>query len=218
MKKIILVSVLTLLAGTAYAADAVVEPEAAPVAELTPAFVWSGGYVGLQGGYGWTDVDVDVDFDPGFSDSFDANGGFAGLYAGYNFQSGSFVGGIEADINKAWIDETALVGPIEADTELDWFGSIRGRAGFAFDRALVFGTAGVAFASASADVLGESYDLNYTGWTIGGGAEYAVTDNITLRGEYRYYDFGSDDFDVGPVNVEADLRMHAISFGAAYKF
>ncbi len=209
-----------MLGNAAYAADAVVVET--PTEQPAPVFVWTGGYVGLAGGFGWAEVDIDssvfgIPQDP---ESLDGQGGFVGLHAGYNFQSGYFVGGIEADINKSWVDSNAMLDTVEVDAELDWFGSIRGRAGVALDRTLVFGTAGVAFADASAELLGEKLDLSYTGWTVGAGAEYALTDNFTLRGEYRYYDFGSDRLEVGGgfLAFEAALRMQTISFGASYKF
>jgi outer membrane immunogenic protein len=202
------------VAGGAFAADAVVY-EAPP--ETIVGYSWTGAYVGVQGGYAWADTDVSVPLVP-FADTFDVDGGFVGALAGFNYQMGSFVGGIEADVNKAWIDETLNVDGFGVDAELDWFASIRGRAGFAFDRTMIFGTAGVAFAGADINSIFGGENIDFTGWTAGGGVEHAVTDNITIRGEYRYYDFGSEDITSQPLPASADLTMHTVSFGAAYKF
>ena len=80
------------------------------------------------------------------------------------------------------------------DVGTDYLASLRGRVGYAFDRTLIFATGGVAFTNMSAEatsliVASLNVDKNYTGWTVGAGAEYAFTDNWIGRIEYRYYDF-----------------------------
>ena len=200
---------LTLLAmsGTAMAADPVVFEEAPAPVIVDTVYDWSGVYIGLQGGYGWADADVTIFTNPPTEETYDLDGPFVGAYAGYNFQWDNFVAGIEGDINASWID----LDTDDGDVELDWFGSVRGRAGYAWDRTLFFGTAGVALAHLSAD--GEE-DEDLTGWTAGLGVEHAFTDNWLGRAEYRYYDFGSEDITRG----ELDLDMHTVSVGIAYKF
>jgi outer membrane immunogenic protein len=214
-------------AGSAWAADPVVY-EQPPEPMVITAYDWSGVYIGIQGGYGWADLSDDGDFfledglDPS-ADSIDLDGGFAGVYAGYNFQWDSLVLGIEGDINKAWMEED--VDDFDGDTasfEIDWFGSVRGRLGYAFDRTLIFATAGVAFASVDYDLdeypFSDSED--FTGWTAGLGVEHAFTDNLLARAEYRYYDFGSEEFGggAGPDAGDLELDMHTVSVGLAYKF
>jgi outer membrane immunogenic protein len=80
-------------------------------------------------------------------------------------------------------------------------GSVRGRLGYAFDRILVYVTGGAEFADvqntfSSRGIIGafpggtDSFSSVRTGWTLGGGVEYAIADNWSLRAEYRYTDFG----------------------------
>lgn len=193
--------------GCALAADPVYEE---PV--VASVYDWSGAYLGLQAGYGWADADATIFTAIPTSISADLDGAFVGALAGYNFQSGNFVYGIEGDVNKSWIKFDGDGG----DAEIEWFGSLRGRLGYAWDRTLLFGTAGIAFAhgEATVDLVGVNDDVSFTGWTAGLGAEHAFTDNWLGRAEYRYYDFGTEDITRG----EVDLTMHTVSVGIAYKF
>jgi outer membrane immunogenic protein len=209
------------LASTgAYAADAVVE-EPVPVVEEVPIFVWTGGYVGLQGGGLWSDSSIDefgVEDTGVFSDTF--GGGLFGLYGGYNWQSGSWVFGAEGDINWVSNDETFLIRGQSVDVGSDYLASLRARLGYAFDNALIYATGGVAFTQFSADALAFDdnildVDHSLTGWTIGAGAEYVFTNNWIGRVEYRYYDFSNgslDDFG------DVDLDTQTVTVGAAYRF
>lgn len=214
-------------AGSAWAADPVVY-EQPPEPMVITAYDWSGVYIGIQGGYGWADLSDDGDFflEDGLdssADSIDLDGGFAGVYAGYNFQWNSLVLGVEGDINKAWMEEEDFdFAGADASFEIDWFGSVRGRLGYAFDRTLIFATAGVAFASVDYDLddPGFADDEGFTGWTAGLGVEHAFTDNLLARAEYRYYDFGSEEFGdaVDFTAGDLELDMHTVSVGLAYKF
>lgn len=216
MKTLLAVSALTLLAtGAARAADVIEQPP-----PEIPVFTWTGFYVGIQGGYVWTDVDID-----GTAGIDNLNGGLFGGYAGYNYQYDAWVFGIEGDFNGTWNDKTFdLGGPVSVDVGTDWLASIRGRVGYAWDRALIFGTAGVGFTQGSVDLnvggLSTSGDDTFTGWTVGGGVEYAFTDNWLGRVEYRYYGFGDKDvIDDGPGGLgEVSLNSQTVTVGLAYKF
>lgn len=232
MKKILFASAIALAAGIApaMAADAIeeipgpIEPEAI--------FSWTGGYIGIQGGYAWGESHAREDNGFFFSD-IDPDGFFGGIYVGYNAQLGSnWVLGIDADVNISGVDgsdavRNALGVPfdgISATGEQDWNAAIRARVGFAVDRFLPYIAGGVAFSDYNVtlkdggDVLA-SRDDTYTGWTIGAGAEYAFTDNLIFRGEYRYTDFGSADFSWdAPNDTEIDLKTHDVRVGIAYKF
>ena len=217
LKCVLAASVLALLATEGARAADVVQ-EAPP--EI-PVFTWTGFYLGIQGGYVWTDLDVSP---AGFGTS-DLNGGMFGGYAGYNFQYGAWVFGVEGDFNGVWNDESfTTLGPPPVTVEVgnDWLASVRARAGYSFDRALVFATGGVAFTRASAEVTSPglffSGDKTFTGWTLGGGVEYAFTDNWLGRAEYRYYGFNNEDLDgAGPLS-SVDLDSQTVSVGIAYKF
>jgi outer membrane immunogenic protein len=212
---IFVATALSLIATSgAMAADAIVQ-EPVPIAEA-PVFTWTGGYVGIQGGYAWNEAEFDAVFGSG---SRDFDGGLLGGFIGYNWQVGSFVFGVEGDINATWNDETFAFPGVEVEVGTDYLASIRGRVGYAWDRTLIFGTGGVAFTRASVDASAGgatfSEDQSYTGWTVGGGAEYAFTDNLIGRLEYRYYDFGKEDI-LGFSDVE--LNTHTVTAGFSYKF
>ena len=223
MKTFLLAStVLFIAAGSTFAADVVAyEPAAAPAG-----FVWTGGYVGLHGGYAWLNGVVNVDSDAPFDvEGFD--NGVLGVHAGYNWQlNGSFVAGIEADIEHAWTTRDLLFTfnapdfppvDIPAEAGTNWQGSARLRAGYAMDRTLLFATGGVAFANAFVKMPEFAYDESKTfiGWTVGAGIENAFTDNWVGRLEYRYADFGSETF---PQGVKIDLNEHTVRAGISYKF
>ncbi|MQB07312.1 porin family protein [Agrobacterium tumefaciens] len=170
--------------------------------EAHSAFDWSGFYLGGQGGYTWNQATV-------FGSAEDLDSGSAGLHAGYNFQSGAIVYGIENDFNYNFENK--------GEANLEWDASARGRVGYALDRTLVFATAGVAAAGVKVDVPeATKNDAVFIGWTAGGGVEHAFTDNIALRGEYRYSDFGSKDF--GSTVGEFKADQHKVVVGASYKF
>lgn len=185
----------------AFAADMVYEQPPLPPQQQT-AYDWSGFYLGVQGGYSWNQATIlgaDQDIDSG---SF-------GAHAGYNFQHGNLVYGIENDFNYNFEKGT--------DASLQWDGSGRGRVGYAWDRTLFFATAGIAAAGGKVDAAGAGKkDDILIGWTAGGGVEHAVTDNILLRGEYRYSDFGNKDFGSGIGEVGA--TQNKVLLGASYKF
>lgn len=208
-----------LVSSSAFAADVVSE---APIVEQPIVFSWTGAYVGGQIGYGWGQSDLDSDFG---STSFDPDGFLGGVHAGYNYQfSNNVVLGIEADVDYSDMDGDGDfdVAGFSGSSELDWQGSVRARLGYAYDRVLPYLTGGVAFGKyehrISDGVDSFSDDDTYVGWTIGAGLEYAMTDNWTVRGEYRYTDFGDQDFNFGGADYNVDLQTHAVKLGVSYKF
>lgn len=211
------------MSGYALAADAVVEEV---VVDVAPVFIWTGGYVGLHGGWAWgRENDNLSDFEPqADGDEFDVDGFLGGLHAGYNWQSGSFVYGLEGDIDYADIDGGADFPIGSLSLESDWQASLRLRAGYAMDTWLLYATGGVAFGHAelSGNVLAASGsdDNTHVGWTIGGGVEKAFTPNWIGRFEVRYTDFGSEDYDFDGLggSVEADWNQTAVLLGVSYKF
>ncbi len=237
MKKILLASVALFgFAGAASAADLPMRAAPpAPVIAAAPLFTWTGFYVGGQVGYGWNANDNDIVLPTGFvvqsGDFGDSGDGFlAGVHAGYNVQLGSFVVGVEGDIEGVFgddDDDLVIVGPGGgvftdygfAGNALDWQGSIRARAGFAFDRALIYATGGFAFAGISDGFGIRGNDDTITGWTLGAGVEYAFTNNLTTRLEYRYTNFdGGDNFFNNVALGSNDIEFHTVRVGLSYKF
>ncbi|KJF72549.1 outer membrane protein [Agrobacterium arsenijevicii] len=190
-------------AAPVLAADLVYEQPAPPSEQqVYSAYDWSGFYLGAQGGYNWNQATV-------LGSDIDLDGGSFGAHAGYNFQHGNVVFGIENDFNYNFEDGS--------DATVEWDASGRGRVGYAWDRTLFFATAGVAAAGVKVDVAGAGKkDDILIGWTAGGGIEHAFTDNILVRGEYRYSDFGSKDF--GSSVGDFGATQHKVLFGASYKF
>lgn len=179
---------LTMISPVAAADLALPNTQDYPVSQPASALDWSGFYVGAQAGYALNQI--------GLNDTTNLNGGSVGLFGGYNFVFSGIVLGVENDFNYNWSDGETV--------GLDWDGSARARVGYAWDRVLVYGTAGVAAASGSVDLATVKKDDVLIGWTVGAGAEYAVTDNILVRADYRYSDFGSVDFGGGVGEFKAD--------------
>lgn len=212
MKKTMIAAILASVAftGNAFAADAVAEipPAPAPIVEAAPVFSWSGAYGGIQGGAGWLDGDFSGAGATG-SDNFD--GGLIGAFAGYNYQmDNNFVFGIEGDVNYNW-NENSYAG---VDVGTDWAGSVRGRLGYALDNALIYGTAGWAVTNAFANGGGVDESETLNGWTVGAGVDYAFTNNVFARTEYRYTDFS----DKKLMGANADFSQHTVTVGLGVKF
>ena len=242
MMRTVLTCVSVAACGVAQAADLpAYEPAPpAPMSYTSASYDWSGAYLGLHGGYLWSDADYTADdaLDPvDFSrGSIDADGWLAGVHAGYNVMLGSFVLGVEGDL--AWSNADGSEGntPLvpadsfsQIDVDVEWMGNLRARAGYAIDRFLVYGTGGVAYASTEASVedLGvpgasDSDRDSVWGWTVGAGVEAAVMQNVTVRAEYLYTDYADAkyDFTAAPltVPVDVDLDSHAMKVGVSYKF
>ncbi|MDI7862319.1 porin family protein [Rhizobiaceae bacterium n13] len=199
------------LAGTALAADLTPPPEAAPIAEEIPAFTWSGGYVGLQGGGTWADGDISA----GGSDTTrNLDGGLFGAFAGWNFQNNNFVYGVEGDAYYNWNDNGNDLFGSSAEVGTEWAGGIRGRLGYTFDRAMIYGTAGWTATRGFVDVPGNDDKETLNGWTVGAGLDYAITNNVFGRAEYRYNDYGSADFG----GVKMDVQQNQVTIGVGVKF
>ncbi|VVT31891.1 outer membrane protein [Rhizobium sp. EC-SD404] len=198
MKHIIAVALAsTVMSPSAFAADAVVYNEPAPASApmIAPGFDWTGPYIGVQAGYAWADLDVGPA-------TIDADGVLGGVHAGYNYDLGGFVVGAEIDYDFANIEIDGGIGEVD--------GVARGklRAGVDLGRVMVYGTGGVAYATADT-VLG---DLSDFGWAAGAGVDFAATDNIIVGAEYLYHDFSNFD-DSG-----IDVNVHTLKAKVSFKF
>jgi outer membrane immunogenic protein len=121
--------------------------------------------------------------------------------------------GVEADIGRNWNEEEFGI-PATVKTTVE--GSVRARVGFAFDRALVYGTAGWTATKAEADVAGDTVSDTLSGYTVGAGLDYAVTDQVFARGEYRYNDFGTGNFGGGAADFDLDQNILTIGLGLKF--
>ena len=161
-------------------------PYRAPVYALQ--YNWTGFYLGINGGGGFGDSDWN-----GFAVSNKPSGGMIGGTAGYNWQgAGSpWVFGLEGDIDWTNIKDSTACGGLNCQTKNNWFGTVRGRVGYAFDRFLPYFTGGLALGDVEARRTGfaGSKDTN-AGWTVGVGIEGVIAGNWTAKVEYLYADLG----------------------------
>jgi outer membrane immunogenic protein len=227
--KLILV-VLALGASISAAAAADVLPGPAPVEPayrpppVSPAYNWTGFYLGAMGGYGWSDR---VTVGGIAVTNADLKGGFAGGTVGLNYQpAGSmFVLGIEAD--AAWADigrSQTFFGIITAKEQIQAFGSVTGRLGVAVDSLLLYGKGGFGWAenqiSASALGITLSESHFHTGWTVGGGAEWAFAGPWSAKAEYMFARYTSENYFGGlvPPGVALAADVHTVKAGINYRF
>src|SRR5690606_34232270 len=205
---------LAAMAAPAMAADdAYQEPPAPqPVFERAPVSTWAGPYAGVQLGYGFSGS-----VDDGVND-IGTDGWVGGAFGGFNMQNGQFVYGVEGDINYSGIEGSNA--GFEARSRVD--GSVRGRAGVAVtDDILLYGTAGVAAESLriTDEVSGARDSNTMLGYTVGAGADVKLTEDVFARAEYRYTDYGSEEFTLpGVGTAEIDSSNHRVMVGVGIKF
>jgi outer membrane immunogenic protein len=223
------------LGSTAHAADLTVVPEDVVIA--VPSFNWTGFYAGVHAGYG--KADLDTEFTEVYGVGNKPDGFFGGGQLGYNYQfSNNIVLGIEADAAFADLKDDdkrrETLGnyyvATGTNTKITALGTVRGRAGYAVDRFLPYITGGFAWANAESGLGFETNVPNsqvfsrtgsdvFTGWTVGAGVEYAVTNNVTAKIEYLYADLGSKDLVIVGYPLKADLSsLQTVKFGLNYKF
>ena len=194
----------TVLGGTALAADLPL-PAPLPSARYFPAamYNWGGGYIGLNGGYAFGRSDWT--FGSASTGGFQTNGFLIGGTLGGNFQFGRVVMGLEADVDWSGLSgssSTGLCAPLSAPlnapagfackTKSNWLSTARGRAGYAFDRILLFATGGLALTNVELAITNPAASTSNVeaGWTVGAGIEYAFADMWTAKIEYLFVDFG----------------------------
>jgi outer membrane immunogenic protein len=236
MKKILLGTVAALaMAGSASAADLAARPYTkAPVA-VAQVWSWTGFYVGAQGGYGWGSSEEVFFGGPNTatflgSQKYDTSGGFAGGVAGYNWQTGAFVLGIEGDYHWADINgRSSVVNAGVGDTyftQLRGFGDIKGRLGYSTGPALFFVSGGAAVGDIQHrydGVPGNVFVQNTTRWgyTVGAGVEYMFVPNWSAKLEYNYIDLGKSTIQYTAVATnrsEWNDTFHTVKAGINYHF
>jgi outer membrane immunogenic protein len=227
----LMVGVIALAAGAqALAADLpppMAPPPRAPAAYIpaAPAWSWTGFYLGVNAGYGFGNSTWA--FPVATTGSFKVNGGQAGATVGYNYQIGQLVLGIEGDYD--WQNVRGFANNpgtcISCDTASNWIGTVRGRVGYAFDRIMIYGTAGGAVTDTKASFAAMPWASSTEwGWTAGAGVEGAITDNLTAKVEYLYAGFqkatcpAASCNPVGPATPSVSLNESMVRVGLNYKF
>lgn len=238
MKKFLLGTVaLTVLAlpNAAFSAD-MAPRYAKALPMVSPAYNWSGFYIGVHAGYTFgNDDDIGTTGQaagnilnvaggarPG-QVRLDRDGFIGGGQIGYNWQAGSnWVWGLEADISYTDVRESRniVTAPLPPGvgalnntftSNLDYFGTVRGRLGYAWDRTMVYVTGGLAYGrvenTAAFFGLAPASPLQFAGtnrstevgYTVGGGIEHAFSPSWSVKAEYLYYDLGSNTVNVALV-------------------
>lgn len=202
-----------------------------------PDFDWTGLYLGVQGGHQAGETRVTEFFSAtglptGYTPHADLDGFTGGGHIGYVYQTGAAVLGVEADAELTNITGRHTTASSIFETTQQWQASLRVRLGVtAADRLLIYATGGLAvtgFDNAANYLPGpfaKEWNGIAAGGTIGLGAEYAISDHLSLRGEYRYSDFGRFDFDwfnIGGTGINASyeqtLKTHSVRAGLSYRF
>ena len=167
------------------------------------AYSWAGPYLGGNLGYEWGSVSNTPVKPSGF---------VGGVQAGYNFQNGPWVFGVEGDIQAAGADDTFA--PWKFSNP--WFGTVRGRAGYLFNDILLYGTAGLAFGELTGQTFGLSESHTSVGWTAGLGAEFLFAPGWSTKLEYLYVDFNDSTFTI--TGVPNGYRFGLFRAGVNYHF
>jgi outer membrane immunogenic protein len=209
------VAVASLLgAAPAFAAD-MQQPyptKAPPPMVVVPTFSWTGFYLGANAGYGWGSGKEGID-------NLSPDGWLGGGQVGFNYQFGNnVVIGAEADFQGSDINDSGYNGFYDTRSKMDYFGTVRGRIGYAFDNVLPYLTGGLAWGHNEIENLdlGITSDKTHVGWTVGGGLEYALTNNWTVKAEYLYMDLGDEFYD--SIGEDAGLKASTARIGVNYKF
>ncbi|WP_298243638.1 outer membrane protein [uncultured Bradyrhizobium sp.] len=222
MKKVLLASAcLFALAAPASAADLAARPYTkAPVAPMASVYNWTGFYLGIVGGGAWEASSGDPKM----------QGGFVGGTAGYNWQTGNVVFGLEAD--GAWADVSASAAgvvfvpgvggiPASVSSKTDAMGTVRGRIGWAVNNVLLYGTGGYAWIdnkiTATLGGLSVSDSKFHSGWTVGAGVEAFFAPQWSVKGEYLYRSLGGETYFSGAVPT-GTLNFHTVQVGVNYHF
>jgi outer membrane immunogenic protein len=251
LKGVAVVALTAVGAVAAQAADLPTRKEAPAPIFVPPPFTWTGFYVGLNAGGIWpsgsrnasildtnpaTAAFVTAGFPGGLGSQ--SAGFLGGGQAGYNWQTGAFVLGVETDFDGSTLSKkfnnvgspfaaaTGLGGDfltVNGKNSLTWLGTTRARLGFVAtpdNRLMIYATGGVAYGGGNSQfsvfdathgaIFSGTPSSSRVGWVIGGGAEYAVTNNITIKGEYLYADLGSTNFNTTQ-NIAATTFFPGVS-------
>jgi outer membrane immunogenic protein len=166
-------------------------------------YSWMGPYIGVNLGYQWGETT---------NNPTEPSGIAGGVQAGYNFQSGQFVFGGEADINLSGAEDTFA--PWKFSNP--WFGTVRGRAGVAMNNILFYATGGLAYGNLRGEVGGLSENRTALGWTVGLGMEVGLTQNWSAKVEYLYIDLADRGYTV--TGTDNGLDSNLLRFGVNYRF
>lgn len=214
-----------------------------------PVANWTGFYIGGNGGSGTAlnKSSLQAAGVGGFNEKFNLSpdGYFGGAQIGYNWQAGSIVYGLEADIQGGSLKDnyactlvcaSSLPVLVAYNQKMEWFGTVRGRLGYSIGSSLFYATGGFAYGNVKTElsgaVLGVAIDQSFsntkTGYAVGGGIESPFDlfgwfgKNWTSKTEYLFVDLGrsTNSFSVGGATVDFSTRAqeHMLRTGLNYHF
>lgn len=219
-------AIAALAALPAQAADLGSPAYKAPAAPPAAAYNWTGFYIGAHVGWAGMDKDWFV-FLNNAGTQHHLSGILGGGQVGFNWQAGNLVLGVEGDVSGMDPSGSSTCPQITftCRTEAHWLATLAGRAGYAFGPALLYVKGGAAWAGEKyafvpnvAGVATSETSETRTGWTVGGGLEYAFAPSWSVRAEYDYFDFGSKDVDISGVAVNVDQTAQRALLGVNYRF
>jgi outer membrane immunogenic protein len=201
----------------------------------SPAYSWSGFYIGADVGAAWaTDTVSPLVADGGTfprSNTLNTSGVLGGGTAGYNYQFSSILVGVEGDIGYmaiAGFKADALGGTEVDNLNSGLYGDATGRAGVIFGNALLYGKGGWAFFNGRANTTTSLPGFTvgntgtFSGWTAGGGLEYKLSPAWSAKAEYMYYKFGTQDATLtsgaGVFPYANALTVNSVKMGLNYQF
>jgi outer membrane immunogenic protein len=207
-------------AQCASAADLSVAPlYKAPPAQVAQVYDWTGFYLGINGGGGWGSSWWSAN-----ATRVNVSGGQAGGTAGYNWQFGHAVLGLEGDLDWSNLKGTAgsALCPFGCTTSDSWLSTVRGRAGYAFGGILPYVTGGLAVGDIRANMPGFAVaSTTNAGWTAGAGLEFALPGNWSAKAEYLHVDLGRFNcgIDCGAAGTDnVSMRDNVVRAGLNYRF
>jgi outer membrane immunogenic protein len=220
-------------------------PVNAPAYKAPPPVIlsdWAGFYLGVNGGYGWGNTTFDSGIDNECCVNTNPKGGVFGGHAGYNWQYGQVVTGVEVDFDGAGIKSSDTLVSVPAaqvsqSVKFDELVTARARLGYALlPDLLAYGTAGAAWGHStvnltdsqtgfpalgiSAVTVSQDATADHFGWAAGAGLEYRLGHGFIVRGEYLHYDFAKNTYifpnGFGSSNVTSTINV--VRGGLSYKF
>jgi outer membrane immunogenic protein len=178
---------------------------------------WSGFYLGVNFGYGFGKSNWDV---PVVSPS--PKGALFGVTAGYNLQTGTWVWGLEGDIDWSGVKDSVACGAGNCETSNTWLSTARARIGYAgWNNFMPYLTGGAAFGNVKAtnSAVGSASSTRL-GYALGAGFEYALWSNWSVKLEYLYADLGKFDCaaSCGAAIDNVSFKTNLIRAGVNYRF
>ena len=214
------------LLGLGAAAALMLTPVSAMAADLAvvepvPSFSWTGVYVGLQAAYHHGDVRASGCRGVCIR-NHKVKDPFVAAVAGFDYQfDNNLVVGVTGGLGLTPIKSRAeLIPGFDVKGKTTFGGFVGGRLGYAFDRFLPYGVVGYQYVRGKVtnEVVRRTIKKSHDGWLVGGGLEYAVTDNISIDGRYVYSRFEKKPYDFGGGVTRGGESAHNVSIGLNYRF